>query len=255
MNDSISAKRPRGTRWCAIGSTLAGLGLLLVAGGLLAGQANLLSPLNTFMAYGIGGLLCLIAILLLLVGLGLSKGSGGGVATGRAWGALLSAVLVIGLSLALRPDTNGAPPIHDLSTDLVNPPAFDQVIPLRAADGAQNPPEYAGEEFAAAQRKAFPDLVSLTVPQPAAEVFAAAEATARALGWEIVAADASAGRIEATDTTAWFRFRDDVVIRLTPGEQGTVVDVRSKSRVGMGDMGTNAARIRQFLDDLKTRLG
>jgi uncharacterized protein (DUF1499 family) len=70
------------------------------------------------------------------------------------------------------------------------------------------------------------------------------------MGWEIVAADVEEGRIEATDRTFWFGFKDDVVIRLTPSGERTIVDVRSKSRVGGSDVGTNARRIRSFLERL-----
>ena len=75
------------------------------------------------------------------------------------------------------------------------------------------------------------------------------------LGWEIVAAEPDRGRIEATATTFWFRFKDDVVIRLTPRGYGTYVDVRSKSRIGGGDMGANANRIRRFLQRLTEDVG
>ncbi len=254
MNDSEAQVVPRGTRWCRIGSWLCGIGLAAAVIGLLGAATDLLSPLAAFMAYGIGGLLCVIGILLLLIGLLLSGGSGGNIAAGRAWGALIAGVALIAASLALRPESSGAPPIHDLSTDLRNPPAFDRIIALREADGAKNPPEYAGTETAAAQAAAFPNLKTLILLQPRNEVFAAAEATARDLGWEIVASDLALGRIEATETTRWFHFRDDVVIRISASGTGTAVDVRSKSRVGQGDMGANAARIRAFLDGLKTRL-
>jgi len=72
------------------------------------------------------------------------------------------------------------------------------------------------------------------------------------MGWDLVAADATAGRIEATDTTFWFGFKDDVVIRVRPAHGGSRVDVRSLSRVGVGvgDVGTNAKRIRAYLDVL-----
>jgi uncharacterized protein (DUF1499 family) len=66
-----------------------------------------------------------------------------------------------------------------------------------------------------------------------------------------VAADAREGRIEATDTTRWFGFKDDVVIRVRPDAAGSRVDVRSKSRVGRGDAGANAARIRRFRSELQ----
>jgi uncharacterized protein (DUF1499 family) len=71
---------------------------------------------------------------------------------------------------------------------------------------------------------------------------------ARALDWEIVASDAPAGRIEATATTMWFGFKDDIVVRVRPeAGGGSRVDVRSVSRVGQSDVGANAKRIREFI--------
>ena len=85
------------------------------------------------------------------------------------------------------------------------------------------------------------------------EAFTRALAVAQDRGWEIVSADESTGRIEATDTTQWFGFKDDVVVRLTAWGTGTRVDVRSVSRVGRGDVGTNARRIEEYLDSLQDR--
>ena len=86
---------------------------------------------------------------------------------------------------------------------------------------------------------------------PPDRVFAAVEAAARALGWEIVAALPAEGRLEATATTAWFGFKDDVVVRVRAEGAGSRVDVRSLSRIGVGDLGTNAARVRAFLAQLR----
>ena len=85
-----------------------------------------------------------------------------------------------------------------------------------------------------------------------ADAFKRALQAARDMGWEIVAADAAAGRIEATDTTFWFGFKDDVVIRVEADGAGSRVDLRSVSRVGVGDVGANAARIRAYLRTLGT---
>jgi uncharacterized protein (DUF1499 family) len=82
-----------------------------------------------------------------------------------------------------------------------------------------------------------------------------AAVVARQLGWEIVAVDRARGVLEAIDTTFWFRFKDDIVVRLRDRAQGgTRVDVRSKSRIGRSDLGTNARRIRAYLADLRTAL-
>lgn len=142
-----------------------------------------------------------------------------------------------------------APPIHDLTTDPDDPPEFRAVVPLRA--DAPNPPEYAGEETAAIQREAYPDLRPAYLPGPREAAFERALRAARGMGWEIVGVQPDAGVIEASARTPWFGFVDDVVIRLRDEGERVRVDVRSKSRVGRGDTGTNARRIRAYLGRLE----
>lgn len=147
------------------------------------------------------------------------------------------------------------PPIHDISTDLVNPPHFVAVLPLRGDNsnptvyGTGNP-NMTPEEHAQRQQQAYPDLTTQTYNDTASAVFERALAAVDTLGWELVAQDADEGRIEATDTTFWFRFKDDVVIRIEPTSNGTVVDARSTSRVGLSDVGKNAERLRAFFDEI-----
>jgi uncharacterized protein (DUF1499 family) len=141
----------------------------------------------------------------------------------------------------------GLPVIHDISTDRNDPPAFRAVVPRRGADA--NPLTFSSE-VAAEQARGYPDIGPVTLALPPAAAFAKALGAARDAGWEIVASDEATGRIEATDTTRWFGFKDDVSVRLSPVAGGTRVDVRSVSRVGRGDLGTNAARIRAYLGSL-----
>jgi uncharacterized protein (DUF1499 family) len=163
--------------------------------------------------------------------------------------ALAIALAVVGLPWSWQQQARAVPPIHDISTDLDDPPAFVAVVPLRA--DAPNPVEYAGAETAAQQRAAYPDLRSVRLTVPPAEALTRAERAAGALGWAIVAVAPDDGRLEASDTTFWFRFTDDIVVRVRPDGDGSLVDVRSKSRVGRSDVGTNAARIRRFLDEMQ----
>lgn len=141
------------------------------------------------------------------------------------------------------------PAIHDISTDTENPPAFVAIAPLRA--DAPNPVEYAGEETAQQQREAYPQIQTQTYNLPANEVFELALDTVDVLGWQLVASDVVEGRIEATDTTQWFGFKDDIVIRIEQLDNSSQVDVRSKSRVGRSDVGVNAKRIETFLSKLE----
>lgn len=169
--------------------------------------------------------------------------------TRQARAATLAVALVIGLGTAWIP-WNGyrtvmsLPFIHDISTDTENPPQFVDVVPLRAE--ASNPVEYPGEEVAKLQREAYADIRPLEFSQSAGATFRQALSAAEAMGWEVVAAKADEGRIEATATTFWFGFKDDIVIRIEPTPTGSRLDIRSKSRVGRSDVGANAARIRAF---------
>lgn len=171
----------------------------------------------------------------------------------RAAVAVAAVAAVIGLVVAwipfsLQRRAQSVPPIHDISTDLENPPAFAALVPLRA--DAPNPLNRT-PDVNTQQRQGYPDLAPLTLPEPSGQVFARAQQTAQRLGWEIVKADQATGLIEATDTTRWFGFVDDVVVRITPWGTGTRVDLRSVSRVGRSDIGTNAERIRNFLAALQ----
>lgn len=163
---------------------------------------------------------------------------------------LLAAVAVVPVS-HLRA-AGRVPPIHDISTDLDDPPRFVAVLPRR--EGAPNTAEHGGPALAAQQRAGYPELGPARFTAPADQVFARAVDVARGLGWEIVATVPAEGRLEATDRTRWFGFRDDVVVRVRPDGAGSRVDVRSVSRVGRSDLGTNARRIRAFLDSLGAAL-
>ena len=135
------------------------------------------------------------------------------------------------------------PMIHDVTTDTWHPPVFVAILPLRK--DASNPAEYGGADIAEKQKQAYPDIRPTMLPLPPRAAFDRALEVARAAGWEIVAAVPEDNRIEATATTRWLRFKDDVVIRITPAGTGSRVDMRSVSRVGVSDLGANARRIRQ----------
>jgi uncharacterized protein (DUF1499 family) len=149
----------------------------------------------------------------------------------------------------LRMTARALPPIHDITTDLVDPPEFLRVATLRKAD--DHPVAYDGPEIAEQQRKAYPDLAPLLLGAPRDRVFDATQAALVSMGLELVESDAGQGRIEATATSLLFGFKDDVVVRIGDDAGVTRVDVRSKSRVGRSDLGMNAKRIRAFQSKLK----
>ncbi|GAB4541063.1 MAG: DUF1499 domain-containing protein [Parvularculaceae bacterium] len=164
----------------------------------------------------------------------------------------------------MREDSRNNPRIHDITTDLENIPEFIAVAPLR--DEGDHPVAYegtydtrcAGEgevcDPASLQREHFPDIQPVVLYVGLNEAFDIALDVAEGMGWEIVDVDRAAGRIEATDTTPWFGFKDDIVIRLTAQDQThTRVDIRSQSRIGQSDLGKNARRVRAYLEELRSR--
>ncbi|PYM57967.1 MAG: DUF1499 domain-containing protein [Candidatus Rokuibacteriota bacterium] len=159
------------------------------------------------------------------------------------WIAIAAGVVVV-IGLLVFKMASG-PRIHDITTDTEDPPQF--VALLAARQASSNGAVYGGPAVAAEQKKGYPDIIPLLLPDPPERAFARIEAAARGLGWRIVAAVPAEGRLEATATTPLLRFKDDVVVRVVPALNGSQVDVRSVSRFGRGDMGANAKRVRAFL--------
>lgn len=203
-----------------------------------------IAPLGPAFLLLAGGVV-LIAVSAGVLGARMARGAG---RTDRnAWAALIAAVVVGIVPVGTLVSALGAPSIHDVTTDTREPPAFVAAVPLNTPGRT----DYEGPALAAQQRAAYPDLRPLELSVPPAGAFRRALGVVQRMGWELVDSDPDTFRIEATDRTFWFGFEDDVVVRIAPaGESGSRVDVRSLSRVGVGDLGVNARRVREFLDAL-----
>jgi len=262
ISQSASGPFPKSARWpvmlvrVAMVAAIVGLVLLIVAGP--GYRVRLLPLIPALLATALGFVSFLLAFVI----------GGIGWLSGRRWARPLprgttvmlgfdALVALFGIVFVVH--ASGAPPIHDITTDEDDPPAFKAVLAARAADGAQNPPDYRRTEevrgatldVAAAQRKAYPNVLPINSAAPPALLMQPAEKAARDMGWGIVAADAADGRVEATATTRYFGFKDDIVVRIRPTSSGSRIDVRSESRVGLGDAGTNAHRVLAYLAKLR----
>lgn len=258
MSISPDHPEPKGlSRWARRASVAAiALGALALLAMLLAGPAHrfgLLGLRPAFGMLGIGAKVGMAAALVALIALVLA------LAAHSRRGCLYSVLgLILGV-LAFAPPwwferkARSLPDIHDISTDTASPPPFQALLAARA--NAPNDAAYGGPTVAAQQRTGYPDIQPLQFDAAPARVFDAALATANAMGWTIAAQEPATGRIEATATTFWFGFKDDVVIRVVADAAGTRVDIRSESRVGSSDVGANAERIRAFGKKLTDRLG
>jgi uncharacterized protein (DUF1499 family) len=162
---------------------------------------------------------------------------------------ILIGLIAFGIPTSWAYKAGKMPLIHDITTDMENPPQFKAIMPLR--QDAQNPATYGGQEIAVKQASAYPDIRPLILPVSKQAAFDTALLTAKNMGWQIVDSNRQEGRIEAIATTLWFGFKDDIVVRVSDAENGSSrVDIRSTSRVGLSDIGTNAARVRTYLRKL-----
>lgn len=241
---AIEGKRSRFER-AAIGLSLFGAGLAAV--GLTLARYDVIAKLAGFAALAAGGLVALVA--LLCGAIALWRGRGQAQAGRGKFAAAMLVALALGGFVASRPiAARGIPPIHDVTTNLTDPPQF-KVLPLRADN-------LVGVESVDNWRKihaaSYGDLASLHSAKPVPAIMADAKRLAEAQGWQIAAFDPAAGRLEATASVSYIRFHDDVVLvaRPDPQGQGSVVDMRSVSRIGISDFGINARRIRDFLKAL-----
>jgi len=196
------------------------------------------------------GALAAAAVSILALVLGRSHLGGRGVAL-AAVGVVLGAVVAY-MPWQYNRLRGVVPPIHDITTDTDNPPAFVAALKLRPE--GSNTVTYKGPDLAGTQRAAYPDIAPVKMSLAPADAFKRALDTAKAMpGWTVVDADPASGRIEANETSRWFRFTDDVVIRVAADGAGSRIDVRSVSRVGRSDFGVNAGRIRAYTAALNGR--
>lgn len=198
----------------------------------------------------------------------------------QGWQTALIALLIPALGFAymgwVRSQSADIPPIHDVATDIVDPPApsarllalrtadeanpvLDMTAPLTSADAYQGPriARFGDRGLGEVGQEAYPGVRALEVPVAPRAAFDAARKAAEGMGWTLVTEDEPGGALEATAETFWFGFKDDVIVRvrLIPGGEGSRIDVRSISRVGLGDLGTNGKRIETYLARVSAEMG
>jgi hypothetical protein len=219
--------------------------------GLLGIQFRLLQPITGFYLFALGTLVGgIFALSVGLAALWVTRHHASGIGRKRAW--IASA---IGFALSMLLVTSALPgrefpPINDITTDLADPPAFASasLIPAYAGFDMGYP-----AEFVSVVQEGYPDLASLELNLTPSAAYTRSVETAKDLGWDVTHQDPAKGRFDASDTTRIFRFVDDITVRIRPQGSGSEVDIRSRSRVGRGDLGANAQRIGVFYEGLKSR--
>ena len=228
--------------------------LSLVAGfiallGVAGAYLGLVTPFIGFRLFLAGALLGgLLGVIVSLIGIVLARGGRDPKGRTKAFGGLAIGLGLLIVVLGAAAMGGDAPSINDITTDLDNPPEFES---------ARIVPDYVGRdmsyptEFIEIVRQSYPDLEPLRLASPPDVTFERAIATAESLGWEIVSRSESRGVFDAQHVSRIFRFVDDITLRIVADGQGSLVDMRSKSRDGQSDLGANAARIRLYFDALR----
>lgn len=216
-------------------------GLVAFAAGPVLAHVGILPALAGFALFALGGMLGLVALVLG----GIAAIRGAGIGSGLAIGAVVSVAF-----LATAIPGRQIPRINDITTDTEHPPQF---VKAGSLEGNQNRDmRYPGASFADQQRAGYPGLGPLRLNVSPDEAFQRVQTAARQMpAWELTRIDAAARALEGVDTTRLFRFKDDFVIEVRPEDGGSVIQMRSKSRDGKGDIGANAARIEAFFAKLR----
>jgi uncharacterized protein (DUF1499 family) len=212
--------------------------LLLVGAGVIGAHGGLVEPVTGFrwFFWGIG----IATLTLLPFGVALLLRP----LRGAAARGICVPLLVVLAALLPNASALHTPQINDITTDLEDTLQFSPDVAAAERTPARG-------DVLAEQRRAYPDVAPLRVRSRPAETFLRAAEVARGMRhWHVTSVDAVRMRIQAHQTSRLFRFKDDVIIRVSPaaeGERGSRIDIRSRSRVGRSDLGVNAARIRAYL--------
>lgn len=216
--------------------------------GVSAAALQLLSPFAGFLLVVFGLGLSLVGMVTSIVGFRATSPAKNREGRPHAKRGLVLSLVVLIAILIPASRGRGVPRINDITTDLEDPPVFVAALAANPGRDMSYP-----AAFASQQQEAYPDLASLVIADPPPAAFERIRAALVSMPRiEITGENRAEGRIEATETSSLFRFVDDVVVRIRPYEEGgSRIDVRSKSRVGQGDLGVNAKRIRTLFARLR----
>ena len=250
--DASTPTAPRGDTWTArVLSVIGWAATAAVVLGPLLAWLRLVPAMVGFLLFAGGGGWAAVSAILGVIAAARGFGLRPGIVAALITSAVFVAIVLVGVA---SPGHRGAPRINDFTTDPADPPAFRAAATLPANRGRDL--AYP-REFWAQQAACCDDLRPILLAHPPPDALRLVEDVARRMpGWQVTSIDPDGGTLEAIAETPLFGFQDDVIVRVRPGEvAGSRVDIRSKSRDGKGDLGTNAERIRTFTSMLRARVG
>ncbi|HYB91468.1 MAG TPA: DUF1499 domain-containing protein [Candidatus Binataceae bacterium] len=227
------------------------LAIALVAAGIIGAHFYMIDGFFGFQLFVFGFLLSIIGFIMGLIGIAITRSAELRSARQRANVGLAFSVAVAIPLLVLAFSVRNYPAINDITTDFDNPPEFTHAQELASNRGRDM--RYDKARCAERQQSGYGPLGPIVIAGDAAGTFEKVKAVAAQMPqWEITTTDPKSMTLEGVGTTSLFRFQDDFVIQVRPGEAGrSLVEMRSRSRVGIGDFGSNYNRIVHFFDRLK----
>jgi uncharacterized protein (DUF1499 family) len=228
------------------------LAVTLVAVGLIGAHFYLTPPFFGFQLFAFGFLLSLLGFVLGIIGLLMTRTGPRRAARPRAViGTLLSLAVALPVFAVIMAHFK-YPPINDITTDFANPPEYVHAAELTPNQGRDM--KYNRDKYMAAQQKGYPPLAPGSVAAEPTAVFDRVKTLVASMpDWQITYVDSKTKTLEGVSTSQLFHFQDDFVIQVRPGPNGTsLVEMRSKSRDGVGDLGVNYNRIVMFLGRLQS---
>ena len=227
----------------ALVAAVLGVAAIAIGGlGVLLATLGAVKPLTGFALFAfVGGLLGIVAVVVSGLALRATRAGSGRSGRGLAWLGLVTGGLMLVTVLRGASAGAGLPRINDITTNPEDPPQFEYAT--RDPETRERDYSYPAG-FAEQQRAGYPDLAPIALALPPDQAYEKALAAVQKLGFEVTLSDKARGVVEARSVSKLFHFVDDVAIRVRAEGKGSVVDVRSKSRDGKGDLGANANRIR-----------
>ena len=222
------------------------LAVLAVLVGILGAHFGLIAPLIGLQIFLLGFLLSVLAVLTGILGLIRTASPKRRSGLPRAiTGTILGLIIAVPIVLIIN-RVRKYPPINDITTDVSNPPEFVHAETLPANRGRDL--KYDRAKYAVLQQKGYGTVAPLKLNAPPAAVFAKVKVMAAAIpSWRVTYTNPDTKTLEGVATSRIFRFKDDFVIQVRPdGNGASLVEMRSKSRDGVGDLAKNYHRLERF---------
>jgi uncharacterized protein (DUF1499 family) len=228
--------------WLAFLDSL--MAVAMIGAGIFGAHYRWFPPFSGFQMFLMGFFLGFVALFMGLIGIFATRNPIRANGRKRAVVGTVVGLLVILPVLWMMFTGPKVPAINDITTDFDNSPEFTKAVQLNHGRDMK----YDRAKYADRQLRGYGPLAPLKLPEPPDEAFQTVQRTAAQMStWTITSTDAASRTLEGYATSGLFHFNDDFVIQVrADAGGGSLVEMRSKSRDGIGDFGVNYKRIKDY---------